>query len=76
MVSRWPNLSILKSPPRRAGASPAWLFLCLLAAPTLLAQRYSFKSYGPDEGLTTAVSRLFQDRDGFLWVGASNGLMR
>src|SRR5580704_990051 len=50
--------------------------LCLLACQTLTAQRYSFKSYGPDEGLTTAVNRLLQDRDGFLWVSTSNGLMR
>ncbi len=77
MVSPWLNLlMILQSPPRRAGAYLTGLSLCLLAAPTLLAQRYSFRSYGRDEGLITAVSRLFQDRDGFLWVGASNGLMR
>jgi signal transduction histidine kinase/CheY-like chemotaxis protein/ligand-binding sensor domain-containing protein len=40
------------------------------------AQRYSFKRYGPDQGLRTAVNRLFQDREGFLWVGTSNGLFR
>src|SRR5882724_2272012 len=40
------------------------------------AQRYSFKHYGPDEGLKTAVNRLLQDRDGFLWVGTANGLFR
>jgi signal transduction histidine kinase/ligand-binding sensor domain-containing protein len=50
--------------------------LCLLIAQPSLAQRYSFKRYGPDEGLRTAVNRLFQDRDGFLWVGTSNGLFR
>ncbi len=49
---------------------------CLLIAQTSFAQRYSFKRYGPDEGLRTAVNRLFQDRDGFLWVGTSNGLFR
>jgi signal transduction histidine kinase/ligand-binding sensor domain-containing protein/ActR/RegA family two-component response regulator len=50
--------------------------LCLLAVQPLLAQRYSFKTYGPDEGLTTAVNGLLQDRDGFLWVSTSNGLLR
>src|SRR5580700_10232017 len=50
--------------------------LCLLIAQPSLAQRYSFKRYGPDEGLKTAVNKLFQDRDGFLWVGTSNGLFR
>ncbi len=28
--------------------------------------------FGPDEGLTTAVNRLLQDRDGFLWVSTFN----
>jgi signal transduction histidine kinase/DNA-binding response OmpR family regulator/ligand-binding sensor domain-containing protein len=50
--------------------------LCLLIAQTSFAQRFSFKQYGPDEGLKTAVNKLFQDRDGFLWVGTSNGLFR
>ena len=50
--------------------------LCLLVAQTCFAQRYSFKRYGPDEGPRTAVNKLFQDRDGFLWVGTSNGLFR
>ena len=59
-----------------ANGSPAVAILCLLAGLPAFAQRYSFKSYGADEGLTTAVNRLLQDRDGFLWVGTSNGLMR
>jgi ligand-binding sensor domain-containing protein len=50
--------------------------LCILVAQPSFAQRYSFKQYGPDEGLRTAVNKLFQDRDGFLWVGTSNGLFR
>src|SRR5258708_30452985 len=54
----------------------ASLVLCLLIAQTSFAQRYSFKHYGPDEGLKTAVNRLLQDRDGFLWVGTANGLYR
>ena len=57
-------------------ASLAVVCLCLLAEIPLSAQRYSFKTYGPDEGLTTAVNGLLQDRDGFLWVATSNGLLR
>src|SRR5260370_2195964 len=49
-----------------------WLLICQVS----FAQRYGFKHYGPDEGLTTAVNRLLQDRDGFLWVGTANGLYR
>jgi hypothetical protein len=39
--------------------------LCLLICEVSFAQRYSFKHYGPDEGLGTAVNRLLQDRD---WI--------
>ena len=35
-----------------------------------------YRHFGPDEGLNTAVSRLVQDRAGFLWVGTGNGLFR
>jgi signal transduction histidine kinase/ligand-binding sensor domain-containing protein/CheY-like chemotaxis protein len=43
----------------------------------LLAQRYSFKRYGQEEGLGNLVTRcLLQDRAGFLWVGTQNGLYR
>ena len=52
------------------------VLLCLAAWPTCHAQHYGFKHYGPDQGLTTAVSRLYQDRTGFLWVGTANGLFR
>ena len=48
---------------------------CLPGA--LLAQRYSFKHYGQEEGLGNLVIRcLAQDRVGFLWVGTQNGLYR
>ena len=57
--------------------TPVWIgLLSLWMAQVSLAQRYSFKHYGPEEGLKTAVNRLLQDRDGFLWVGTSNGLFR
>jgi ligand-binding sensor domain-containing protein len=58
------------------GACPVVVCLCLLAGQKLPAQRYSFMSYGPDEGLTAAVNRLLQDREGFLWMGTSNGVVR
>jgi signal transduction histidine kinase/CheY-like chemotaxis protein/streptogramin lyase len=43
----------------------------------LPGQRYSFKQYGHDEGLTNQdVECLMQDRTGFLWVGTDGGLFR
>jgi ligand-binding sensor domain-containing protein len=48
----------------------------LLAAANASAERYRFRNFGPDDGLNTAVSRLVQDRAGFLWVGTGNGLFR
>ena len=40
-------------------------------------QRYSFKEYGQDAGLTNLdVYCLMQDRTGFLWVGTQDGLFR
>src|SRR5664279_4325716 len=51
--------------------------LALLLAAALSAQRYSFKEYGQDAGLTNLdVYCLMQDRTGFLWVGTENGLFR
>src|SRR5713101_4556614 len=68
---------MLRSLHQRANSTlPLAVALCLLIAQASFAQSYSFKRYGPDEGLRTAVNRLFQDRDGFLWVGTSNGLFR
>ena len=48
----------------------------LLVTATATAEHYRFRHYGPDEGLNTAVSRLLQDRTGFLWVGSGDGLFR
>ena len=43
----------------------------------LCGQRYSFKQYGQDEGLTNLdVHALMQDRAGFLWVATDGGLFR
>src|SRR4029077_20085125 len=52
--------------------------LVLLLFPALLmAQRYSFKLYGEDEGLGNLdVYCLMQDQTGFLWVGTEGGLFR
>ncbi len=52
------------------------LLAALLPAPAR-GQRYSFRFYGADEGLgQLAVHRMLQDRQGFLWVGTTNGLYR
>jgi signal transduction histidine kinase/CheY-like chemotaxis protein/streptogramin lyase len=50
----------------------------LVLLPLLLpAQRYSFKQYGQDQGLTNLdVHGLIQDRTGFLWVATDGGLFR
>lgn len=54
--------------------------LAVLAAPFLLAQaggRLPFTVLGPDQGLPAgAVTCLAQGRDGFLWLGTENGLLR
>src|SRR5665811_118923 len=51
--------------------------LVWLLAGVLPGQRYSFKEYGQDAGLTNLdVDCLMQDRTGFLWVGTENGLFR
>jgi signal transduction histidine kinase/ligand-binding sensor domain-containing protein/CheY-like chemotaxis protein len=54
----------------------AILVLALLASPAI-AQRFSFKYYGQEQGLSNlATECLFQDRTGYLWVGTQNGLFR
>lgn len=41
------------------------------------AQRYAFKHYSQDSGLTNlAVNTIGEDKDGFLWVATDNGLFR
>ncbi len=53
----------------------AWLLLSL--GGTLCAQRYSFKEYGPEQGLSNlSVQCLLQDQLGFIWVGTQNGVYR
>jgi len=48
----------------------------LLLATAASAEHYRFRHFGHDDGLNTAVSRLLQDRTGFLWVGTGDGLFR
>ncbi len=51
------------------------MLACLI--PAAFAQRYSFKYYGQEQGLSNlATESLFQDRAGYLWVGTQNGLFR
>ena len=55
----------------------AILLGCVAVACPAVAQEYSFRYYGTDEGLTNlAVKVLFQDRVGFVWVGTENGIFR
>ena len=61
---------------------PFWRRLCIVlaglaVARLAVAQRYSFKYYGHEQGLEDlTVSCLLQDRTGFLWLGTMNGLFR
>jgi signal transduction histidine kinase/ligand-binding sensor domain-containing protein/ActR/RegA family two-component response regulator len=53
------------------------LGLLVLLPLALCGQRYSFKQYGQDEGLSNLdVRALMQDHAGFLWVGTDGGLFR
>lgn len=53
-----------------------FLFLAVCSLP-LLAQRYSFKTYGHEEGLgSLVVQNILQDSRGFLWVATQNGIYR
>jgi signal transduction histidine kinase/ligand-binding sensor domain-containing protein/CheY-like chemotaxis protein len=50
---------------------------CLLLALPAAAQRYEFKVYGREDGLTNlAITSIAQDRTGFLWVATPRGLLR
>ncbi|HLJ85174.1 MAG TPA: ATP-binding protein [Candidatus Angelobacter sp.] len=47
----------------------------LLACLSASAQRYSFKSYSHEKGLTnTAVTSVLQDSSGLIWAGTEDGL--
>jgi diguanylate cyclase (GGDEF)-like protein len=48
-----------------------------LAVVPLCAQRYTFRQYGPADGLSNlSINCLLQDRTGFIWAGTDNGLFR
>jgi len=62
---------------RRFQAVLVCVFFALLLASALSAQQYTFRQYGPSDGLTNlGVNCLLQDRTGFLWIGTDNGLFR
>jgi diguanylate cyclase (GGDEF)-like protein len=66
-------------------ANPRVLFLTLLVSGALLlfacgrlvAQEYSFHTFGNAEGLgNLTVWKIYQDRAGFFWVSTENGVFR
>lgn len=62
----------------RAGRPfPVILLAVVFGAYPGASQRYIFKSYGHEQGLTNlAVQCMVQDRGGFLWLGTQSGLFR
>ena len=53
------------------------LLLWLLAVHDAGAQQFTFRQYGQEDGLANlAVTCLFQDRAGFIWMCTENGLFR
>ncbi len=53
------------------------LILAVLSVLPCTAQRYGFKTYGEEQGLTNLAVQCFaQDKTGFVWVGTQNGLFR
>lgn len=53
------------------------VLLALALVPCLEAQQFSFQTFDFDSGLNNlAVESIYQDREGFLWVGTQNGLFR
>jgi diguanylate cyclase (GGDEF)-like protein len=58
--------------------SVRFLLVAVMAvALPLLAQRYTYRQYGPAQGLTDLdIDCLLQDHTGYIWAGTSNGLFR
>src|SRR5436305_15170029 len=53
------------------------LGIALALAGAVAAQEYSFRFYGPAEGLQNAVVlSLAQDIQGYIWVGTAGGVYR
>ncbi|HLJ49478.1 MAG TPA: two-component regulator propeller domain-containing protein [Bryobacteraceae bacterium] len=63
--------------PLRRWCVPVSLAAAFVLSTQALAQRYTFRYYGQNEGLDnyTAMA-LFQDRAGYLWVGTQAGAFR
>src|SRR5580658_6913836 len=62
---------------RKSNLRLTCILVCLAFALPAKAQRYSFRYYGTEDGLTNlAVKVLFQDRMGFLWAGTESGVFR
>ncbi len=72
--------SVKPSPSLNWTAIGPWLLLLLIGLPAtgLFGQlSYHFRNYSAREGLTqNTVTCLFQDQQGFLWVGTQDGLNR
>jgi signal transduction histidine kinase/ligand-binding sensor domain-containing protein/CheY-like chemotaxis protein len=72
----------MTSPSSWIGAFARWRSTAVLLAslsllPQARAQRYHFRNYTGDEGLSQlVVQALLQDRDGYLWIGTQAGLNR
>jgi diguanylate cyclase (GGDEF)-like protein len=55
----------------------ASVLLLLLTCAAVRAQEYSFRTFGPADGLNNmGIREIYQDRTGFLWVNTDNGVFR
>jgi signal transduction histidine kinase/ligand-binding sensor domain-containing protein/ActR/RegA family two-component response regulator len=71
------SLNCRSFPVRGFGLNFRYFLLVTVLAVPLLAERYSFRSYGSKDGLEFgSIEALLQDRDGFLWIGTQSGLYR
>lgn len=67
----------MKAPRTAAAAALTVLLTAFAAAPANLAQDILFERLSLSTGLTqTSIHDLFQDRDGFLWIGSRTGIGR
>jgi len=54
-----------------------WALLVFCASANLIAQRYTYRQYGSEDGLTNlGATCLLQDRAGYIWIGTDNGLFQ